>query len=214
MGLSEVEDKVRVKKKLFIVLIGMFFTYISITTATAITKENHINVEEEGHLQLTYEEFQKLLKQGYTVHEIVKAAHISLYTNKGIEYILRFYKKNGSWQETANHFGVDLEKLKTDQMRKTKRLNRQHKEKIITILANYTSRTPEEINDYLKQDADLHFLIVAAAISKTTNTDLPVIIQYNKEGMSFHEIMKTVHANQKIVFREVKILHQKIKNIE
>jgi len=170
---------------------------------------------EEEHLQLNHEEFQILEKQGYTIHEIIQAAHISMYTNKSIESILRFYKEHQSWHETAKHFGVDLEKLKTDQMRKTKQLlYKENKEKIIYILANYTNRKPEEISRYLKQDADLHFLIVAAVISKSTNTDLSKIIQLKKEGKSLDEIMNTVNADRKKVFKEVKLLHEKIKHLQ
>ncbi|MGV3467282.1 MAG: hypothetical protein ACO1OT_18570 [Heyndrickxia sp.] len=202
------------KKYLFIVLGSMLFTFIEISSAAAIAHENHPNMEDENHLQLTQEEFQKLEKQGYAVHEIVKAAHISMYTNKSIESILRFYKKIGSWHETANHFGVDLEKLESDQIRKTKQLSQENKKEIILILANYTNRKPSEIMHYLKEDADLHFLIVAVAISKTTNTELPKIIQYKKEGKSFRDIMNTVHANRQTVFMEVKLLHQKIKNMD
>jgi len=195
-------------------LVIISFTLIDIKSAAAITYENYSNLGVEDRLRLTHEEFQKLEKQGYTVHEIVKAAHISMYTNKSIDSILRFYKKNGSWHETANHFGVEWEKLENDQMRKTKQLSKEIKEKMVTILADYTNRTPAEINHYLKEDVDLHFLIVASAISKTTNTDLPTIIEYKKEGKSFHEIMNTVHANPKTVFDEVKKLHQEIKNID
>lgn len=199
---------------LFIALISIHISFIDIPTVNATTYESKLNTEQEEHLHLTHEEFQKLEKQGYTVHEIVKAAHISMYTNNTIESILRFYKEHGSWQETADHFGVDLQKLKTDQMRKTKQRYKENKEKIIILIANYTNKLPSEINDYLKEDTDLHFLIFAAAISKTTNTDLSRIIQYNKEGKSFDEIMTTVHANRKTVFNEVKMLHKKIKQIE
>lgn len=204
-------------KKYFLYIACATITLLSFLTLPLVKAsiyESPVNLEEE-HLQLNHEDFQRLEKQGYTVHEIIKAAHISMYANKSIESILRYYKKHQSWHETANHFGVDLEKLKTDQMRKTKQLlYKENKEKIIYILANYTNRKPEEISRYLKQDADLHFLIVAAAISKTTETDLSKIIQLKKEEKSLDEIMNTVHANRKMVFKEVKLLHEKIKHLK
>ena len=152
----------------------MLYTLLDTSLTTATTPDKYHNKEADEHLQLTHEEFQMLEKQGYSTQEIVKAAHISMYTDKSIENILLFYKKSGSWHKTAKHFGVDWNKLETDQMRKTKQLNKANKEKIIAILAIYTNRTSAEISYYLKKEADLHFLIFAAAIPSACLTLLSI----------------------------------------
>jgi hypothetical protein len=177
----------------------------------ATVPANHMYEEKLGHLHISQDDFFKLEKLGYTKHDIIKAAHIAKHANKSVESVLSYFKKHPSWDETAKHFGVDLEKIKAEHIEKHRQL---YKDKIVKFLSSYTNHTPKEINQYLQNDVDLHFLIVAAAIEKTSNTDLSKIIQYKKDGKSFDEIMNSVNADPKVVFEEVKKIHHEIKRMQ
>lgn len=166
------------------------------------------------HIHISDQEFNELIKKGYTRHEIMKAHFISKHSKeKNLEEILIAYKKNQSWKETANSFGVDLEKIKQEHVKKQQKFYNQNKTKIIQYLAAYTGKSPAELEKYLKEDIDLHFLIVSAAISKVSNKDLDQIIQYKKDGKNFKEMMTMLKLDEKTVFEEAKKLHHGIHRV-
>ncbi|MBS4172603.1 hypothetical protein [Bacillus sp. FJAT-49736] len=199
----------RILWRVYIAFLFLFFVHILEADASS-----QISYRDREHSQLNHEEFLKLERQGYKVQDIVRAAHISMYTNNSIESILRYYKKYSSWDKTAQHFGVDLKKLEANDTRNMQNSQQEYKEKMIKIIATYTKMSTANISQYLKEDADIHFLLIAAAISKTSNTELSQIIQYKKEDKNVDQIIHIVQADRKKVFEEVQMLHNRMKQIK
>ncbi|MDH5162568.1 hypothetical protein [Heyndrickxia oleronia] len=161
--------------------------------------------EKHKHLHMSDQEINDLIKKGYTRHEVFRAYFISKHSNeKNVEKILKVYREKQSWKETAKQFGVDLEKVKKEHLKKHKEFYEKNKAQIINYLATYTGKSTASIEQYLKEDVDLHFLIFAAAISKKGNMDISKIIQDKKSGKSIKEITESAKLDPKSVFHEVK----------
>ncbi|MBU5211220.1 hypothetical protein [Heyndrickxia oleronia] len=161
--------------------------------------------EKHKHLHMSDQEINDLIKKGYTRHEVFRAYFISKHANeKNVEKILKVFREKQSWKETAKQFGVDLEKVKKEHLKKHKEFYEKNKAQIINYLATYTGKSTATIKQYLKEDVDLHFLIFAAAISKKGNMDISEIIQDKKSGKSMKEITESAKLDPKSVFPEVK----------
>ncbi|GIN88744.1 hypothetical protein J6TS2_51300 [Heyndrickxia sporothermodurans] len=170
-------------------------------------------IEGHKHTDLNEQEWNNLMQKGYSRQEIFKAHIIAKHSNeKDLEKILMVYKKNKSWKETAKQFGVNLEQLKRDHIKKHKEFFDKHKQQIIQYLSSYTGKSYTELNNYLKEDVDLHFLVVAAAISKKSNKDISQIIQYKKEGKDFKEILSTLKLDPTVIIEEAKVIHKGIRD--
>ncbi|MCI1762444.1 hypothetical protein [Heyndrickxia oleronia] len=157
------------------------------------------------------QEIIDLIKKGYTRHEVFRAYFISKHANeKNVEKILKVFREKQSWKETAKQFGVDLEKVKKEHLKKHKEFYEKNKAQIINYLATYTGKSTATIEQYLKEDVDLHFLIFAAAISKKGNMDISKIIQDKKSGKSMKEITESAKLDPKAVFHEVKNIQHSI----
>ncbi|MGE8203991.1 hypothetical protein ACQKP0_05450 [Heyndrickxia sp. NPDC080065] len=180
-----------------------------------VEAHSHPQTEERHmHFHISDQEFNNLIKKGYSRQEIFRAHFISKHsTEKNLEKILSVYKKNQSWEETAKHFGVDLEKIKQDHIKKHKQFYERNKTKIIQYLTTYTGKSATELENFLKDDVDLHFLVVAAAISKKSNTDISQIIQYKKEGKNYKDIITMLKLEPNTVFMEAKKIHKDIYKI-
>ncbi|KYD00099.1 hypothetical protein [Heyndrickxia sporothermodurans] len=195
-----------------ILSIALFCSSQNILTVSA---HNHTQVEARHiHLHISDQEINNLMKKGYTKQDIFKAYFIAKHAKEKLdaETILKVYKQKQSWEETAKYFNVDIEKIKKAHFEKHKQFYEKNKTKIIQYLATYTGKSPTELDKYLK-DVDLHFLIVAAAISKKSNTDLSQIIKDKKEGKQLKEIISKEKLDPKSVFDEAKNIHKGIHRV-
>lgn len=166
------------------------------------------------HLHISDQEINDLIKKGYSKQDIFKAYFIAKHAKEklDVETVLKVYKQKQSWGATAKYFKVDIEKIKKAHFEKHKQFYEKNKTKIIQYLATYTGKSPSELDKYLK-DVDLHFLIVAAAISKKSNTDLSQIIQDKKEGKHLKEIISKKKLDPESVFDEAKNIHKGIHRV-
>ncbi|MED3649824.1 hypothetical protein [Heyndrickxia sporothermodurans] len=200
------------KKHYMLISLLSVFLFCSQQNILTVKAHDHKEIEAKHvHLHISDQEINDLIKKGYTKRDIFKAYFIAKHAKEklDVETILKVYKQKQSWEETAKYFKVDFEKIKKEHFEKHKQFYKKNKTQIIQYLATYTGKSPKELDTYLK-DVDLHFLVVAAAISKKSNTDLNQIIQYKKEGKHLKEIISIEKLDPKSVFNEAKNIHKGI----
>ncbi len=196
--------------------IGMFaFGFIFAQSIVITYAENggHHEFKRDHHHHFVNEgDLKRLLDQGYSKEEILKAAHIAKFSNKKIDDVLNVYKKNdSSWEKTAEHFGLDLKKLKEQFHVHKEKYLQDHKDEVIENVAEYSGKTEDEIKAWADEGISLRFIVIGAAISKVSNKDLSEVIKMNKEGLSFMDIKNSLKIDPQKVRAEKKVLMMKIK---
>ncbi|MEH7343068.1 hypothetical protein V7122_04100 [Bacillus sp. JJ1532] len=196
--------------------IGMLVFGFILAQSTVITyAENggHHEFKRDHHHHFINEgDLKRLLDQGYSKEEILKAAHIANYSNKKIDDVLNVYKKNdSSWEKTAEHYGLDLKKLKEQYHEHKEKYLQDHKGEVIENVAEYTGKTEDEIKAWVDEGISLRFIVIGAAIAKVSNKDLSEVIKMKQEGLSFMHIKDSLKIDQKKVREEKKALMMKIK---
>ncbi|WP_349409747.1 hypothetical protein [Pseudalkalibacillus sp. SCS-8] len=188
-------------------------------TPTIVMEEHDGEMNRFGHhhfkKHFIKEEFQALLDDGYTKREIFKGLHISHLAEKPIEDVLNIYKETSSWTETAEHFGVDEEKVRKHKHKhKWKKWQAEldaHKGEILEYLSAYTGKEVQELNGYLVDEIGLRHLIGAAVISKVSGTDLTEVLNYKKEGHTREEFAEHFNLDKEEFKAEMKKVHSDIK---
>lgn len=178
--------------------------------------QNQTGTEQKGdqeyqHDFIKQDEMDRLLKEGHSKKDILKAAHIAKYADKNIDEVLKTYKEKGSWEETAQHYGLDLEKMKKDCHEKKEKFLQEHKDDVIDEVAEYTGKTEEEINGWVNNGVPLRFIVAGAAMAKASGKDLSEIVQMKQDGKSFKEIMEGLGVNKEKMHQEMNTLMKKIK---
>ncbi|WNS76722.1 hypothetical protein RRV45_06965 [Bacillus sp. DTU_2020_1000418_1_SI_GHA_SEK_038] len=189
----------------FILAQSTIITYAENGRHHEIKRDHHHHFINEGDLN-------RLLDQGYSKDEILRAAHIAKYSNKKVDDVLNVYKKNdSSWEKTAEHYGLDLKKLKEQYQEHKEKYLQEHKNEVIENVAEYSGKTEDEINSWVDKGISLRFIVVGAAIAKVSNKDLSELIKLKQEGLSFKDMKDSLNIDKEKVRAEKKALMKKIK---
>lgn len=179
--------------------------HISYAEKNTDHEENHHHFIEKGDLQ-------RLLEQGYSKKDILKAAHIAKYTDKNVDEVLKSYKENdSSWEKTAGHYGLDLEKLKKKCHKHKEKFLEENKETIIKNVAEYSGKTEKDIQSWLDEGVSLRFIVRGAAMAKASNKDLAELIKLHLEGQSYKDLKMNLHIDREKMHTEMMVLMKKIK---
>lgn len=189
-------------------VLGFILTQTSVTYA-----EEGVEYRKHYHHDFINEkDFKRLLDEGYSKKEIYKAAHIAKHSNTKIDSVLKVYKKNdSSWEKTAKHYGLDMEKLKKKCHEHKEKFLQEHKEEVIENIAEYTGKTETEIQSWMNEGVPLRFIFKGAVIAKVSNHDLADIIKMKKDGKSFKEIKESLNIDREKMRNEMMALMKKIK---
>ncbi|MBP2241033.1 putative HicB family RNase H-like nuclease [Cytobacillus eiseniae] len=196
---------------LIFLLIGSIFTF---TPNQSFAEETSSEKGEKGHPHhfIDEAEFQRLVDDGYTKKEIIRAAHIAKYADKKIDDVLKIYKENNSsWEKTAEHFGINTEEMKKKCHEHKEKFLEEHKEDVIENVAEYSGKTEAEIESWNKDGVSLGFIVGGAAMAKASNNDLADLIKQKKAGQSFKEIKKSLNLDKEAFHAEMKVLMKQIK---
>lgn len=192
-------------------LLGSGFS-LAPNLANAEEGNNQGHPHSPHHLFLKEADFKRLKDQGYTKKEILKAAHIAKFADKKIDDVLKTYKENdSSWDKTAAHYGLDMDKLKEKCHEQKERFLEKHKEDVIDNVAEYTGKTEAQIQTWVDEGIPLRFIVGGAAMAKASNKDLEELIQMKKSGQDYHDIKKSLGLDQEKLYEEMKVLMGKIK---
>jgi predicted HicB family RNase H-like nuclease len=215
--ISKMKECVKMKKLSIIACTISFLLLGSgFSLAPNLTNAEEGNKQEKLHHPhrhfMNEADFQRLKDQGYTKKEIIKAAHIAKFADKKIDDVLKTYKDNGSsWDKTAAHYGLDMEKLKKQCHDQKEKFLEEHKEDVIENVAEYTGKTEAQIQGWLDEGVPLRFIVGGAAMAKASNKDLEELIKMKKGGQSFHDIKKSLNLDKAKMHEEMKVLMGKIK---
>ncbi|KFM99277.1 hypothetical protein D0U04_05810 [Bacillus clarus] len=177
---------------------------VSVFPAAAATQQEVIM---HHHKPISEEEMQSLEKLGYNKHEIWKAAHIAKISKKEIKDVLSYYKQNKSWEKTAEHFGVDLSKLK-----KHHHMNKEMKQALLQKLADMQKSTPDQLKQTMKDyNIGLRHLAVLTIIAQKSNTPLNDVLKMKKDGMHVKEIAEKLNVKKEDIRAEMMKLVKSIK---
>jgi uncharacterized protein (DUF433 family) len=203
------------KKRLLTVLAFCFLLIGSTLSVNAevMPKDKTSNQEQkhEHHHRIIDESLlNSLQEKGYTKKEIFIAAHIAKFSKQKVEEVLAFYKKNdSSWEKTAQHYGVDLDKIRNHHHHMDKFLEK-NKDIVLKNVSEYSGKTAQELQGYLDKGISLRFLVSCSAMAKAANKDLGDIIKMKEQGKSFHEIKKELNLENEQIHTEMKKLVDKI----
>ncbi|KAB2337097.1 hypothetical protein F7731_05580 [Cytobacillus depressus] len=193
------------------VIFGLTFVQTA-SSAYAKFHNEHFDGHSHHHHIISDAELVRLLDQGYSKGEILKAAHIAKFANKKVDDVLKVYKENdSSWEKTAKHYGLDLEMLKKKHHEHKEKFLQEHKEVVIANVAKYLGKKKEDIQALADEGIPLRFIIAGAAMSKISNKDLAELIKLKKEGKSFKEIKEILNIDRHQMYTEMKTLMMKIK---
>ncbi len=207
------------KKKLHTILVFCLVLFNSAFSANAETapKENPNHGQHHAHHHRMIDEtlLKNLLEKGYTKKEIFIAVHIAKHSKQKVEDVLAFYKQNeSSWEKTAQHYGVDLEKIKNHHHHMDKFLEK-NKEVVLQTVSKYSGKTPQDLQGYLEKGIPLRSLVSGAAMAKAANKDLDDVMKMKEKGKSFHEIKKELNLEKEQIHTEMRKLVDEIqKNIK
>ncbi|KAB2331021.1 hypothetical protein [Bacillus mesophilum] len=198
-------------KKILIVFLSIF-TLLCPSLGSAFAQsggEGH----HHGHHFMDKELVDSLMNKGFSKEEIYKASFIAKFSQAKVEDVLASYKKNGSsWDKTAQQFGVDLQKMKQHYKAKGRFLKK-HQTEVLKTLSVYTGKSEADLEALIKKEnMSLHFIITAAAMSKSSGKDFNDIIQLKKDGKSFQEMKEKLNLTDDKLHQEMKTLMGEIKN--
>lgn len=145
------------------------------------------------------EVIDELLEQGYSKQEILMASRIAKRSEQTIEGTLAFYSKVKSWQETADHFNVELRHGEHFE---------KNKEELEKSLVQYTGFSNEKVDAYAEKYS-LRTFTKAAIFSKLTEQTIDDILKSDK---SFKELKEKYHIDQTQVKEEFKKIMPAIKD--
>ncbi|MBT2690751.1 hypothetical protein J7I93_21660 [Bacillus sp. ISL-47] len=202
------------KKRLLTVLAFCFLLIGSAFSVNAETQPDKIpnqeDIGEHTHSIIDESLLKSLQEKGYTKKEIYIASHIAKFSNQKVEEILAFYKKNdSSWEKTAQHYGVDLNKIKKNHHHMDKFLEK-NKDIVLKNVSEFSGKTAQELQGYLDKEIPLRFLVSGSAMAKAANKDLDEIIKMKEQGKSFHEIKKELNIEKEQIHTEMRKLVDKI----
>ncbi|MBS4188730.1 hypothetical protein KHA94_00665 [Bacillus sp. FJAT-49705] len=194
-------------------IIFMLFGSILWQAPRTTYAEQNTELEQHHHDFITKEDFQRLLDKGYSKKDILKAAHIAKYANKKTDDVLKIYKENdSSWKKTAEHYGLDMKKLKEECHEHKEKFLEEHKEIVIENVAEFSGKTKGEIQAWLDEGIPFRFILVGAAMAKASNKDLAEVIKLKKEGLSFKDIKQKLNIDSEKMRDEMKALMKNIKD--
>lgn len=200
------------KKWLLGGITAFFFLLQSSAGTYAEMNPHHEHEKKHHHSFINEKDMERLLDQGYSKKEILKAAHIAKYTNKKVDDVLNVYKKNdSSWDKTAEHFGLDMKKLRDQMCEQKEKFLQDHKEEVIENVAEYSGKTEEDIEKWLNDGISLRFIVMGTAMAKVSNKDLGELVQMKKDGKSFKEIKESLMIDREKLHKEKRLLMTKIK---
>lgn len=181
--------------------------------APQLTNAEEGKQQENPHRHFMNEaDFQRLIDRGYTKKEILKAAHIAKFADKKIDDVLKTYKESdSSWEKTAAHYGLDMEKLRKQCHEQKEKFLEEHKEDVIENVAEYTGKTETQIKSWVNEGIPLRFIVGGAAMAKASGKDMEELIKMKKNGQSFQDIKKSLHLDKGKLHKEMKVLMGKIK---
>ncbi|MFC0417440.1 hypothetical protein ACFFHH_18675 [Cytobacillus solani] len=202
-------------KKLSMIVCALSFLLLGsgFNQAPQLTNAEEGKQQENPHRHFMNEaDFQRLIDQGYTKKEILKAAHIAKFADKKIDDVLKTYKESdSSWEKTAAHYGLDMEKLKKQCHEQKEKFLEEHKEDVIENVAEYTGKTETQIKSWVNEGIPLRFIVGGAAMAKASGKDMEELIKMKKNGQSFQDIKKSLHLDKGKLHEEMKVLMGKIK---
>ncbi|USK56447.1 hypothetical protein LIS82_08255 [Cytobacillus solani] len=202
-------------KKLSMIVCALSFLLLGsgFNQAPQLTNAEEGKQKENPHRHFMNEaDFQRLIDQGYTKKEILKAAHIAKFADKKIDDVLKTYKESdSSWEKTAAHYGLDMEKLKKQCHEQKEKFLEEHKEDVIENVAEYTGKTETQIKSWVNEGIPLRFIVGGAAMAKASGKDMEELIKMKKNGQSFQDIKKSLHLDKGKLHKEMKVLMGKIK---
>ncbi|QED47091.1 hypothetical protein [Cytobacillus dafuensis] len=200
-------------KMILCTIIFMLFGAILWQAPLTTNADKNTELEQHHHDFITKEDFQRLLDKGYSKKDIRKAAHIAKYANKKTDDVLKFYKENNSsWKKTAEHYGLDMKKLKEECHEHKEKFLEEHKETVIEKVAEFSGKTESEIQAWLDEGVHLRFILIGAAMAKASNKDLAEVIKLKKEGQSFKDIKQNLNIDSEKMRDEMKALMKNIKD--
>lgn len=171
--------------------------------------ENHKNKEEWQ--AAVKEKMEELIKLGYSKHDIFHALKLSKEADIEAGEILAYHKNSKSWEETANHFGVDPAKVKHHHEWKKQQLYlEKNKDKVMPYLATYLNKEEAELNRYLEDGTKLHTLVKASIVSKLAGVELKEVLRKKEDGQSFRDIAKELKLEKTDLMMEMKKLKKAI----
>ncbi|MBY0123125.1 hypothetical protein [Bacillus sp. S/N-304-OC-R1] len=195
-------------------IIGVMVAGFLLVQASHITYAE-VNPQHEGkhhHQFISEQDMERLLDQGFSKKEILKAAHIAKYTNNKVDDVLNVYKKNdSSWDKTAEHYGLDMKKLRKEMCEHKEKFLQEHKEEVIENVAEYSGKKEKDIEQWVNDGIPLRFIVMGAAMAKVSNKNLEELIQMKKEGKSFREIKESLMIDREKLREEKRSLMKKIK---
>ncbi|MFD1019157.1 hypothetical protein [Thalassobacillus hwangdonensis] len=193
--------------------IGMLGITFPVTISHA---DHHTTVHGEMHENKAefHEQFRDLVKQGYTKKDIVRAFHIAKKSGEDVEEILKHHKETQSWEKTAEHYGVDLEKMKEEYRAKREAFIEDHKDAIMSQLSEYTGKTEKELNELIESGVPISFLVKASIVSKVAETDFDKLVAAKRKGKSFKEMTEDLNIDQEALHKEMKEFMKEVKGEE
>lgn len=202
-------------KKILMIVTALSFLLLgsafSQTPSILYAKKGTDNTEHHHHF-IKKEDFQRLLDQGYSKKEILKAGHIAKYANKNVDEVLKTYKDNeSSWEKTAEQYGLDLKKIKQKYHEDKEKFLEENKDTVIENVVEYSGKTEKDIRSWLDEGVSLRFIVGGAALAKASNKDLSELIKLHKEGQSLKVIKKNLQFEHEKMHSEMMTLMKKIK---
>ncbi|GLB58747.1 hypothetical protein [Cytobacillus sp. NCCP-133] len=197
------------KKRISAVFVFCLLLVSSALSANAETAPkdhtpNHVQKQEHHHRIIDDSLLNSLQEKGFSKKEIFIAAHIAKFSKQKIEEVLDYYKKNdSSWEKTAQHYGVDLEKMKKHHHHMDKFLEK-NKDAVLQNVSKYSDNNTQELQGYLEKGISLRSLVSCAAMAKAANKDLADVMKMKEQGKSFHEIKKELKLNKEQIHNEMK----------
>ncbi|MCM3094429.1 MULTISPECIES: hypothetical protein [unclassified Cytobacillus] len=203
------------KKFLLLISFCLFLAgaALSVNAETAPREKSPSQEEKHEHHHRIIDEslMKSLQEQGFTKKEIFIAAHIAKFSNKKVEDVLSFYKKNNSsWEKTAKQYGVDIEKIKKHHHHHMEKFLETHKEAVLQKVSEYSGKSPQVLQTYLDKGVPLRFLVSGAAVAKAANKDLDEIIQMREQGKSLLNIKTELNLDKEQIHAEMKKLIDEI----
>ncbi|MCJ7840266.1 hypothetical protein MUB24_04925 [Lederbergia sp. NSJ-179] len=192
--------------KLKTLVMAVCFSLIGSGTITVT-----VSAHEPAQFKMEEAEFQSLLEKGYSEKDIFHAKGIAHLAKKDVEDVLKYYKKSGSWEKTAAHFGIDLEKMKAKH-EKMKKFYLENQEEILAYIAEYSDTSLEDLKKLQEGNSfKIHHLMKAAVIAKLSNSAMIDIVNDHKAGKNFYEMAQDRNVQKEEFRKEMKRIHRELK---
>lgn len=205
-------NKILFKKWVIGFIAAGFLLFHSSAITFAERHNSHEHERNHYHHFISKEDFERLLDQGYSKKEILKAGHIAKYANKNVDDVLKVYRDNdSSWDKTAEHYGLDMKKLRKQMCEQKEKFLQEHKDEVIENVAEYSGKSEEVIQNWINNGIHLRFIVMGAAMAKVSNKDLEEIIQMKRDGKTFKEIKESLNLDRDKLREEKKAIMKKIK---